>query len=61
MCISHHTHTTAIKMPALRYCSVKDPSQVDYMRFSDEVESRKNLEKMPTAEVMQYVPPVGET
>ena len=60
-----HTHTphhTAIKMDAFRYCSAKNPSQVDYMRFSDEVESvftRKNLEKMPTAEVMQYVPPVG--
>ena len=45
-----------------RYQSAKDPSQVDYMRFSDEIESiftRKNLEKTPTAEVVQFVPPVG--
>ena len=35
---------------------------MDYMRFSDEIESiftRKNLEKTPTAEVVQFVPPVG--
>ncbi|CAI8054084.1 hypothetical protein GBAR_LOCUS29561 [Geodia barretti] len=44
------------------YQSPKDPSQVEYMRFSDEIESvftRKDLEKMPTAEVVQFVPPVG--
>ena len=59
-----HKHTTlhCYQMDAFRYRSAKDPSQVDYMRFSDEVESvftRKNLEKTPTAEVMQYVPPAG--
>ena len=63
MYITHtHTHHTAIKMPAFRYRSAKDPSQVDYMRFSDEIESvftRKNLEKMPTAEMMQYMPPMN--
>ena len=35
---------------------------MDYMRFSDEIESiftRKNLEKTPTAEVVQFVPSVG--
>ena len=34
---------------------------MDYMQFSDEVESiftHKNLEKTPTAEVQQFVPPV---
>ena len=34
---------------------------MDYMQFSDEVESiftQKNLEKNPTAEVQQFVPPV---
>ena len=34
---------------------------MDYMRFSDEVESiftRKDLEKTPTADVQQFVPPV---
>ena len=44
-----------------RYQSAKDPSQVDYMRFSDEIESIftcKDLEKTPTAEVVQFVPPV---
>lgn len=44
-----------------RYQSSKDPSQVDYMRFSDEIESiftRKDLEKTPTADVVQFVPPV---
>ena len=37
-----------------RYQSHKDPSCVDYMKFSDEIESIftvKELEKMPTAEV----------
>ena len=36
-----------------RYLSPKDPQCVDYMRFSDEIESiftRKDLEKDPTAE-----------
>ena len=45
-----------------RYQSPKDPTQVEYMRFSDEIESiftRKDLEKTPTAEVVQFVPPVG--
>ena len=35
---------------------------MEYMRFSDEIESvftRKDLEKTPTAEVVQFVPPVG--
>lgn len=44
-----------------RYQSAKDPTYVDYMKFSDEVESiftRKDLEKTPTAEVVQFVPPV---
>ena len=34
---------------------------MDYMRFSDEVESiftHKDLEKTPTAEVQQFVSPV---
>lgn len=34
---------------------------MEYMRFSDEVESiftQKNLEKTPTADVVQFVPPV---
>ena len=47
--------------PCCRYQSAKDPSYVDYMRFSDEVESiftRKDLEKTPTADVQQFVPPV---
>ena len=41
-----HTHT--------RYQSSKDPTCVDYMAFSDEIESiftTKNLEKMPTTQV----------
>ena len=44
-----------------RYQSAKDPSYVDYMQFSDEVESiftRKDLEKTPTADVQQFIPPV---
>lgn len=44
-----------------RFLSAKDPSCVDYMQFSDEVESiftQKDLEKNPTAEVQQFVPPV---
>ena len=44
-----------------RYLSAKDPTCVDYMRFSDEVESiftHKDLEKTPTAEVQQFVPPM---
>jgi Ca2+-binding EF-hand superfamily protein len=44
------------------YQSPKDPTQVEYTRFSDEIESvftRKDLEKTPTAEVVQFVPPVG--
>ena len=47
--------------PCCRYQSAKDPSYVDYMRFSDEVESiftRKDLEKTPTADVQQFIPPV---
>ena len=46
---------------ARRYLSPKDPSCVNYMCFSDEVESiftRKDLEKTPTAPVEQFVPPV---
>ena len=42
-----------------RYLSSKDPSCVNYMTFSDEVESiftTKHLEKMPTAQVVQFVP-----
>ena len=42
-----------------RYLSSKDPSCVNYMQFSDEVESvftTKNLERTPTAEVRQFVP-----
>ena len=34
---------------------------MDYMRFSDDVESiftHKDLEKTPTAEVQQFVPPM---
>ena len=34
---------------------------MNYMQFSDEVESiftHKNLEKTPTAEVQQFIPPV---
>ena len=58
-----HTHTLKHPPPFLlpRYLSAKDPTYVDYMRFSDEVESiftHKNLEKTPTAEVQQFVPPV---
>ena len=59
-----HTHTLKQHpLPFLppRYLSAKDPTYVDYMRFSDEVESiftHKNLEKTPTAEVQQFVPPV---
>ena len=52
-----HMHYTTY----CRYQSVKDASQVDYMRFSDEIESiftQKDLEKTPTANVVQFVPPV---
>ena len=53
-------HTHSYPLPS-RYLSAKDPTYVDYMLFSDEVESiftHKNLEKTPTAEVQQFVPPV---
>ena len=59
-----HTYTLTPLPPSSlppRYLSAKDPTYVDYMRFSDEVESiftHKNLEKTPTAEVQQFVPPV---
>jgi hypothetical protein len=42
-----------------RYLTFKDPSYVDYMAFSDEVESiftTKHLEKTPTAQVVQFKP-----
>ena len=56
-----HTQTTPSPLPPPRYLSAKDPAYVNYMRFSDEVESiftHKNLEKTPTAEVQQFVPSV---
>lgn len=46
-------------MDSRRYLSSKDPSYVDYMAFSDEVESifaTKHLEKTPTAQVVQFKP-----
>ena len=60
-----HSNTHPPPLPPLpspcRYLSAKGPTFVDYMQFSDEVESiftHKNLEKTPTAEVQQFVPPV---
>ena len=44
---------------ACRYLSSKEPLYVDYLTFSDEVESiftTKHLEKTPTAKVVQFVP-----
>ena len=59
-----HTHTLK-QHPLLflppRYLSGKDPTYVNYMQFSDEVESiftHKNLEKTPIAGVQQFIPPV---
>ena len=57
------THTLKHPLPFLppRYLSAKDHTYVDYMQFSDEVESvftHKNLEKTPTVEFQQFVPPV---
>jgi hypothetical protein len=44
-----------------RYQSREDVDYVDYLQFSDEVESiftTKDLEKMPLLEVTQFKPPV---
>ena len=49
-----HTHTSHDI-----YLSAKDPTCVDYMQFSYDVESifnHKDLEKTPTAELQQYLP-----
>ena len=43
-----------------RYCSCENPDFVEYLVFSDEIESvftTKGLEKTPTVELEQYVPP----
>ena len=43
-----------------RYCYPMDPNYVNYVTFSDEMESvftTKGLEKTPTAEVDVFVPP----
>lgn len=48
-----------VRVHFCRYLSSKDPSYVDYMTFSDEVESiftTKHLEKTPTAKVVQFKP-----
>ena len=44
-----------------RYQSSKNPCFVDYVQFSDDVESiftYKNLEKVPTVNVQQFIPPI---
>ena len=56
-----HTLTHIHMLPLPRYLSAKYPTYVNYMQFSDEVESiftHKNLEKTPMAEVQQFVRPI---
>ena len=58
-CTHRHSHPSPFLPP--RYLSAKDATYVNYVQFSDEVESiftHKNLEKTPKAEVQQFVPPV---
>ena len=50
-----------VTLSLCRYCSAHDPNYVEYLAFSDEIESvftTKGLEKLPTTEVEVFVPPV---
>jgi Ca2+-binding EF-hand superfamily protein len=53
-------NTSEVKALASRYASSKDEDFVDYVAFTDEIESvftMNELEKVPTADVFQFIPP----